>query len=228
MLVGLAGLYLWASSSRLTIAWKIISVVILAASVLTMSRSSIFAGLLAIAVLSAGLAWSSFSFTRLSISREKAGIFLGVLMGVVGLTLVFLINETVFNQITWRFMPEHFGSFSAREKAWAANYEAWRESMLFGIGPLRHGGIFSAADNEHYLLLRTGGILLYGLFIMLLGIGLFARGLNMTNRVFQLGVVLSVLAYMVPAAAFYSLVIFPWLLMLLVILAPMPVGRLKV
>lgn len=228
VLIGLAGLYLWASSSRLAIAWKIISVVILAASVLTMSRSSIFAGLLAIAVFAAGLAWSSFSFTRLSISREKAGIFLWILMGVVALTLVFLINETVFNQLTWRFMPEHFGSFAAREKAWAANYEAWGESVLFGIGPLRHGGVFSAADNEHFLLLRTGGILLYGLFIMLLVMGLFARGLNLNNRFFQLGVVLSVIAYMVPAAAFYSLVIFPWLLMLLVILAPMPIGRLKV
>ena len=228
ILLGLVGFYFWSTINKLKFFWILITLAIFAASVLTMSRSSIFAGVIAIAVFSIGLAYSSFSLLRGTLSKKKMIVLLLILLSTFGLIILFLINEALFVQITWRFIPEHFGSFAAREAAWVANYEGWQSSIFFGIGPLRHGGVFGAADNEHFLLLRTGGVILYAFVILLLIIGIFGKGLSSVNRAFQIAIALSVLAYMVPAVAFYSLVIFPYLLMLLVILAPMPVGKLKV
>lgn len=228
VLLGLVGIYLWTSVNNLKFSWKMVTVAIFATSVLTMSRSSIFAGLVGIATFSLGLAFFSFSLLRGTLSKKKIISLTLIFLSVFSLIILFLTNEALFVQIAWRFMPEHYGSFASREASWVANYEGWRQSILFGIGPLRHGGVFGAADNEHFLLLRTGGIILYGLVIVLLTIGIFGKKLAPINRVFQTAIALSVLAYMVPAVAFYSLVVFPYLLMLVVILAPMPSGRLRV
>lgn len=228
VLLGLVGVFLWSTVNNLKFSWKMMTIAVFSASVLTMSRSSIFAGLIGLAIFLLGMGFFSFSLLRGTLSKQKMMGMLTILFSIFSLAILFFTNESLFIQITWRFMPEYFGSFAARESAWIANYEGWRESILFGIGPLRHGSVFGAADNEHFLLLRTGGIILYGLVIMLLSIGIFGKGLSPINRVFQVAIGLSVLAYMVPAVAFYSLVVFPYLLMLLVILAPMPAGRLKV
>jgi hypothetical protein len=229
VLCGLSGLCLWLTIHKVKIIWKFLTLAILAASVLTMSRSAIFSGLIAICVFFIGSAFASFSFARVTISRRIIMRLLTILLFLLAIIMIYLKNNTLFVNITFRFTPEHFASYAARKFAWTANYEVWQQSIIFGAGPLRHGYVFiGGADNEYYHLLRTGGIVLCVLVLLLLTMGVVKKGLNPINRVFQAAIVISVLAYMVVASAFYSLVIFPWLLIFLVIIAPMPIERLRV
>jgi hypothetical protein len=227
VLLGLVGSYLWIKPGGLGLKWKLATLAIFAVSTLTLSRSSIFAGITALFIMLVGSVLITFSISKFSIHRRKMTGLILFFLALLSTVLILLFQENLYNSIGWRFTPGYYGSFIARQAAWMANYEGWQQSIFFGIGPLRHAEIFDAGDNEHLLLLRTGGLMLYGLVLSLLIIGFCNRRLMGNDLIFQIALIISLLLYMIPSAVFYSLVIFPWLLMFLVLLAPLRIGKFK-
>ncbi|KAA8978334.1 O-antigen ligase family protein [Halospina sp. K52047b] len=210
--------------------WGLTGLIFLAASGLTLSRSGVFAtfGGLALLIGNNILGGSKRKNTGIVLKRGSilvAGGVLGVILTALALSFY---NDTIFNQVTWRFTPKHYGGFYTRIENWKENFQLWQESPLFGIGLLKHSDFLKhSADNEWLLLARAGGILLVSLVIILISVGLFSKKNSAETLTFSRSLAFSAALFMVPAAFFYSLIIMPLSLMLFTIATPTPWKTLK-
>jgi hypothetical protein len=152
-------------------------------------------------------------------------IFLSI--ASVILTILFLWlkdNEVIYNMILFRFEAlsniTEDRSFIARYHGWIINYEYFKLSPLFGVGPLpRSIDIFGMADNEWLFFLRAYGAIgtLWLLLFMVLPFFLKKHNnLKKTNRKkFAFSCVMVTGIYMIPAGVVTSSVLFPVFLVVL-------------
>ena len=230
VLLGLSGVILRLVDKNARKGWLVVSLIMFLCAALTLSRSSIISGLAAFLILLGGVFFAGFAYSGGVIKYRMAGFKVAAISaGLIGALMAWLVlDQSVAAQVTWRFSPEHYGSFEARFSAWEANMEGWRNSPVLGIGPLRHAGVFAAADNEHFLLLRTGGVLLFSLVMLLIFVGIVAPGVDRYSRLGSLAIAVATVLYMIPAVAFYSLVAFPYMLILFVLLGPLRVATVRI
>ncbi len=110
-----------------------------------------------------------------------------------------------------------------RVSNWGENLEIVLRSPVLGVGTLKHdAGLQYAADNEWLYLVRIGGVLLPSLVASLFLIGMFRRGepAGRLSRALIVAVAAASFIYMVPATLFFSLVIMPLVLLILVLASP--------
>lgn len=140
---------------------------------------------------------------------------LGLLVAVITYVLT---NPVLYEAIGWRFMTlmefQSTSSWQERLQSWQTNIQLFWESPLIGVGPLRHAGTSSAADNEWLLLVRSYGIL--GTVLLVIGmVWPHLKAQKNVLRVFITSVLFGTAVYMVPAAVFHSLSLMPLLLIIL-------------
>jgi hypothetical protein len=140
--------------------------------------------------------------------------FLAVLFS--GLIMLFVLlkeNETLYNLIIFRFEAlsniSEDNSFVTRFHGWAINYEYFKISPFFGVGPLpRSVDIFGTADNEWLLFLRSYGLVgfFWLILFMLLPLSLkSSKSLEVLNRKrFVLACIFSTWLFMIPAGVITS------------------------
>jgi len=150
-------------------------------------------------------------------------LFMFIISLIIGFYLLFKDNEMIYKLILFRFEKLEAGvndpSLVARVHQWTLNFEYFKLSPIFGVGPLPRANLFGAADNEWLLFLRTYGIvgciwLLLFLFYPLM----VSKKNNLDNKnykVFMLSILGATCLYMIPAAVITSPQLFPFILILL-------------
>jgi hypothetical protein len=226
-IISALGIWLYLSEPKQNLLWLMSAMLYLLTCFLTLSRSGVFATAIMISVLLIGSIVKGLHGRERTVTLEKRKTTRFLLLsgiGATGVAAALFINP-IFKKLTWRFTPEYFGGWYKRIEHWQENLNYWLDSPLFGIGPLRHSGIFKyAADNEWLLLLRTGGVFLALTIIALFFLDIFlSKKTNDMCGCLSFSLAVGASAYMVPAAFFYSLVIMPMAIMLLVLLTPIPV-----
>lgn len=211
--------------------WFLVAVIFFVFSGMTLSRSGIFAIMGSLVFLVASRIVSSFKARsgRFYLKKGMLGgsVFALASFGILALSLY--MSTELYEQFLWRFNPDHYGSFYQRVQNWEENLRLWASSPIFGVGTLKHSGdLVHAADNEWLLLLRIGGFPLVVLTVLLLLAGVFKKRNNSEEKWFARSVIIGAFLYMIPAAFFYSLVIMPLVLIMLVIAAPSPWKVLRV
>ena len=143
------------------------------------------------------------------------------LICLIVLGFLILNHPLVYEKFTWRFMAflslAEDVSFSTRLVNWQENIDIIKQHPILGVGPLRRAAFENAADNEWLLLWRSYGLIGVSLFIGLMTTNLFFKCAKEV-KVFSIVIAVSVFVYMIPTAAFHSLVLFPFLLVLLAII----------
>ena len=178
--------------------------------VLTLSRSSLVAYLFGVATF---FFWIIFKGTW----STKIKVFMTLLFffSVLSATLV---QPQVYERFTWRFAKlaelSSDGSTQTRFENWSENWDMIKSHPLIGVGPLRRAQLEHSADNEWLLLWRSYGLVGLMLVICFYLRGVFSRRI-MEYKALHLSIVTSSFIYMIPAASFYSLVIFPVVLILM-------------
>lgn len=131
---------------------------------------------------------------------------------------VTLFHTEIYEALTWRFVRAFQGgadaSLAQRLENWGENLAIIKDHLLIGVGPLRRVAFEHSADNEWLLMLRS-----YGLIGTLALIGLLAvptgRIQDERARVAAWAMILAIFIYMIPAAVFHSLALFPLVLVVL-------------
>lgn len=109
--------------------------------------------------------------------------------------------------------PAESHSWQNRLERWQENLAMFRDSPIFGVGPLRHMEIASA-DNEWLLLARSYGVL--GTMALVLVMVLpHWQSARTPTKALGTGVMAASAVYMIPAAVFHSLVLMPLVLIIL-------------
>ncbi len=199
VLIGIASSFLFSATGKKTA--LLMSMLVVAGIVLTLSRTALAAYLAAVCVLLVFHFHHMFTVKGLCIS------LLTVLCIGYSLTL-----PSVQERFLWRFeraleLGEEDKSVSVRYENWQENFGIATQHPILGVGPLRRADFEHAADNEWLLLWRS-----YGLFGILSFISLFAIPNLMirdkARRATAWALTIAVFAYMMPAAAFHSLSLF--------------------
>ncbi|WP_170158494.1 O-antigen ligase family protein [Aquisalibacillus elongatus] len=181
---------------------------------LTLSRSSLVALLVGITVLIFLMVFKNYLI--LNLYKFKRLIMLFTISIII---LVITILFTDFQEkILWRFGAlleiSNDNSWNARVDHWSENLKLLKDNVLLGVGPLSRAELKYAADNEWLLLLRSYGVIGTIYFIMLF----FVPHINSYKteyRALILSILLSASVYMLPVAVFNSLVIMPFVLIIL-------------
>lgn len=130
----------------------------------------------------------------------------------------------VVDSVLWRYSTEvALSAAETRVERWGENLEIVGRSPFVGVGTLRHDGAFQyAADNEWLLLMRIGGVMLPMLVASLFLVGLLQKGggLGGLSRALMAAIAVASALYMVPAALFFSLVMMPLVLLIVVVASP--------
>lgn len=178
----------------------------------TLSRGSL------VALVAGVLVFFSWIFLS-SKFRVKIKILV-VLFCIIMIGLLILNNPLVYESFTWRFMTLlnvlEDASFSTRIDNWQENIGIIKQHPFLGVGPLRRTIFEYSADNEWILLWRSYGVVGVSLFMGLMMGHLFSKCTNEV-KAFSMAIIISIFVYMIPAAAFHSLVLFPFLLVILAI-----------
>jgi O-antigen ligase len=186
----------------------------LAALALTLSRTGFVSF-----ILGAGYLFVIQVFVRRDRSLGSRLKYLALPLGLLVAVITYVLaNPVLYEAIGWRFMTlmefQSTSSWQERLQSWQINIQLFWESPLIGVGPLRHAGISSAADNEWLLLVRSYGIL--GTVLLVIGmVWPHLKAQKNVLRVFITGVLFGTAVYMVPAAVFHSLSLMPLLLIIL-------------
>lgn len=186
----------------------------LAALALTLSRTGFVSF-----IVGAGYLFVIQVFVRRDRSLGSRLKYLALPLGLLVAVITYVLaNPVLYEAIGWRFMTlmefQSTSSWQERLQSWQINIQLFWESPLIGVGPLRHAGISSAADNEWLLLVRSYGIL--GTVLLVIGmVWPHLKAQKNVLRVFITGVLLGTAVYMVPAAVFHSLSLMPLLLIIL-------------
>lgn len=190
--------------------------------------------------------FSSFFLVGILMSMSRSSL-IAFFCGVVVLVLLFLIKAKfvdkikavlffcsfllvavwisfqpiVYEAVTWRFEKgvdlSEDDSAQVRMENWSENIEIIKRHPLVGVGPLRRAEIAHAADNEWLLNWRSYGLLGSIFIAMIVFSGLFKEK-EFRYQAFHISIAISVFIYMIPAAAFHSLVIFPLVLFVLALI----------
>lgn len=160
------------------------------------------------------------SFVFFFVCMLKMGLYKNV--KIVLLVSVFLLlfsfavtNDNIFEKIIWRFEigldVSNESSMGSRFDNWNENINIIKEHPFVGVGPLRRSEFKHASDNEWLLILRSYGVL--GVFFIL---AFYLKGFFLKRKVKDVAlyyaIVVSSFLYMIPAAIFHSLVLFPLVL----------------
>lgn len=117
----------------------------------------------------------------------------------------------IYDQFTWRLAKI---AALATDNSWSQRLSNWQENIaivaqhpLLGVGPLRRVVFEHSSDNEWLLIMRSYGAVGTAAIAGLLIMPIFAE----TTQRRMLGIALAVsgVVYMLPAALFHSLVLFP-------------------
>jgi hypothetical protein len=162
-------------------------------------------------------------------------VFLSILIVVLSALIFWLKdNEVIYNMILFRFEAlsniTEDKSFMARFHGWLINYEYFRLSPLFGVGPLpRSADIFGTADNEWLFFLRSYGGIGTGWLVAFIFLPfIFKRHkckIQKNRKMFVLSCAMATVVYIIPAAVVTSSVLFP---VFLVVLSMYDVSRHRV
>lgn len=206
--------------------WGFAALAMLLAMSATLSRSGVFAFLMMLFVFVLALMLPG-KGKRGGLVVKRAGFFggLSVLFVLFAVLFAGLSSPAIYEAVVWRFSPEYFGSFHQRVLNWSENIGLFIESPVFGVGLLRHSGEFAhAADNEWLMMARVGGLLGLVPFALLFLLPWFPKSVgNVRGHVWVArSISIGTIVYMIPAAAFYSIVIMPLLLILFVLFDPRP------
>jgi O-antigen ligase len=179
---------------------------------LTLSRGSLAALLAGFLIIYGWMFLNSRSVVKIKI--------IVAIFCVIGFGFLVLNHPLIYEKITWRFMAflslSEDASFTTRLYNWNQNIDIIKEHPILGVGPLRGVG-FIPADNEWLLLWRSYGLIGIFIFIGLMMSNLFYKCVKEV-RAFSIAISFSVFIYMIPVAAFHSLVLFPFLLVWLAII----------
>jgi hypothetical protein len=133
-------------------------------------------------------------------------------------------NEVIYNMVLFRFEAlsniTEDKSFLARFEGWIINFEYFKISPVFGLGPLpRASDIFGMADNEWLFFLRSYGIIGGGWLLLFMFIPFVFKShkiLKLKNRkTFVTACAIATAIYIIPAAVVTSSVLFPVFLVVL-------------
>lgn len=128
------------------------------------------------------------------------------------------LHPLVYDKFTWRlalvFDIENDSSFQMRLLNWQENIQMIKQHPFLGVGPLRRVDFAYAADNEWLLVWRSYGIVGVLALIGAFGASVFKRK-HIQIRAFEVGLLTSAFLYMIPAAIFHSLALFPFYLFFL-------------
>lgn len=202
--------------------WGILTMIFVLGATLTLSRSGVFATLIGMAALVIAEILRGSRFQKKDILFSRGSVVISCVCVLVLLSLVVLIfsSTALRENVLWRFSPEYFGSFYKRVENWQENILLWKTSPFFGVGTLKRSGVLQhAADNEWLYLLRIGGFPLVISVIGLLVTGLYRSKFYKAETI-SYAIVFAAVAYMIPAAFFYSLVIMPLALFLMTLSSP--------
>lgn len=152
-------------------------------------------------------------------------IFLGILLVTLTILFVWLKdNEVIYNMVLFRFEAlsniTEDKSFLARFHGWIINFEYFKSSPFFGVGPLpRSSDIFGTADNEWLFFLRSYGAVGTIWLILFMFLPFFIKKhkkLKQKNRkMFVISCAIATALYIIPAAVVTSSVLFPIFLVVL-------------
>jgi len=232
-LLSLASIWLFFVKQAGSYRWAILGFIYFGLMGLTMSRSagySILGGLI-IMIVMFGVLRGALRKPGSANRRSFFKIFLLIILFGIGIQVI--ISKTdVVEKILWRFSSEYMEkAYETRSENWSENIELIKVSPFFGVGTLKHAGNFQhAADNEWLLLFRIGGGALPVLVasIFLLGSVRVKKQSSIEARVLIVAIAGAGFVYMIPAALFFSLLIMPLILFILVLAAPLPILRIKV
>ena len=152
-----------------------------------------------------------------------------IIFTILGIFVYYAISsEKIYEMIIWRFEElaeiEESTSWTNRLENWNENLGFFYNSPLFGVGPLRSGSFEHAADNEWILLLRSYGVVgtLYFILIFLVPeiknrlIAFRSRTYSDINfNELSFAVLLACIVYMIPAGVYHSLLVMPFILIIL-------------
>lgn len=170
----------------------------------TLSRSSMIALGAGIFTLVFHLLYNGGFLRKIKIIAV-APVLIAVLVGISFIPVI-------YDAFTWRialiFNMAVDSSFQMRLLNWSENITIIKEHPILGVGPLRRADFFYAADNEWLLLWRSYGIV--GVFVIIIFL-LFSilKQKSMQVKSFEFALISSAFVYMIAAAIFYSLALFP-------------------
>ncbi|WP_164219915.1 O-antigen ligase family protein [Virgibacillus sp. YIM 98842] len=177
----------------------------------TLSRSAFLAMVIGVLILIIGMALRN---TSINVNFIKRILPISLILIIIA---TITLNFTNFsNEIWWRFAElnnlEASTSWQARLSNWDENIDIIEDNPIFGVGPLRRADFEFAADNEWLLLLRSYGLIgtLYLIFIFFVPI-LKAKS---NYKKLTIAVLTAVMVFMIPAAVFHSLKLFPLVLII--------------
>ena len=152
-------------------------------------------------------------------------IFLGVLLTTLSMLFLWLKdNEIIYNMVLFRFEAlsniTEDKSFLARFHGWIINFEYFKLSPFFGVGPLpRSADIFGAADNEWLFFLRSYGAIGTIWLILFMFLPFFIKKHKVhkeqNRKMFVISCTIATSLYIIPAAVVTSSVLFPIFLVVL-------------
>tara|TARA_R110002072_G_scaffold255129_2_gene413848 strand:- start:899 stop:2110 length:1212 start_codon:yes stop_codon:yes gene_type:complete len=186
-----------------TIIMMVWAIVLLVAMLMTLSRGALVSFLV-------GALFLFFSYEK-DRSFRIYKVFIFVFVCSILFIIIFWLkdNAVIYNLILFRFEMlsniSEDGSFVARFHGWLINYEYFKLSPLFGLGPLpRATEIFGMGDNEWLTFLRAYGVVGIVWLVCFMFAPCFLRCPSSLATKNRKNLVLSVLiitcVYMVPAA----------------------------
>lgn len=222
VVAALVSAYFMLAAKRFQLRYLLSFATSITAILMTLSRTSLLA--LGIALLYMLLVMP---LSRADEGRVRTRSLLrgfGLLFVLVAATSVLVSNQVVYDDILWRFAKlQNFGndySFLGRIEAWQENWTLFLTSPWFGLGPLYGREFEFSADNEWLLYLRSYGLV--GTLYLILSF-IFAHALSLRSgsspmlpdvrRLIE-ATLIALALYMVPAAAFNSLILMPLVLIL--------------
>jgi O-antigen ligase len=179
---------------------------------LTASRTSLVVFVFGVVLL---LVLALLQLSRMWLSSAIQG--LAVIMLLIVAVSTTLAEASFMDRLLWRFEelgdPAEASSWKGRVVRWQDNLAIFRESPIFGVGPLRRMEM-AAVDNEWLLLARSYGVI--GTMALVLAMVLpHWRSARTPTKVLGTGVMAASAVYMIPAAVFHSLVLMPLVLIIL-------------
>lgn len=182
---------------------------------ITLSRSSLvaFIGGFLIIIFIAAIVKGLF---KLDIKRISSMVLL--ILFIVASTNLLLKNTNFEENILWRFESlltiEEDNSWNARVSNWNETIDLIKENPIMGVGTMSRSSASTVVDNEWLLLLRSFG-LLGVIYYVLLYLIPYIKSKKSEYKVIELSILVAMFIYMIPASAYNSLIILPFIFIIL-------------
>ena len=219
----LVSAYFLLSAPRFKLRYLILFGIQVTAILMTLSRTSLLALVVALLYMLIVMPLARANEGKLRIRSLLRGF--GLLFVVIAATSLLITNQAIYDDVLWRFAKLQDVttdySFRGRIQAWQENWGLFLQSPWFGLGPLFGRAFEFTADNEWLLFLRSYGLI--GTLYLILSfafpyvISIRAGSSPLLPDIRRLieAAFIALVLYMIPAAAFQSLILMPLLLILL-------------